>query len=69
MPANQENEYAARPAADGDEIDLREYWRIIGRRRWVIASVFAAAVVLTLLFTLSQIPLINREALEGGAFR
>lgn len=54
MPANQENEYAARPAADGDEIDLREYWRIIVRRRWVIASVFAAAVVLTLLFTLRQ---------------
>lgn len=54
MPANQESEATARPAADGDEIDLREYWRIVVRRRWVIGAVFAAAVVLTLLFTLRQ---------------
>ncbi len=39
---------------DGDEIDLRAYWRVVQRRRWVIASVFAAAVILTLLVTLRQ---------------
>jgi capsular exopolysaccharide synthesis family protein len=54
MPTSQESEAAARQAADGDEIDLRAYWRILMRRRWVIASVFAAVVVVTLLFTLRQ---------------
>jgi capsular exopolysaccharide synthesis family protein len=54
MTANQELELQARSAADGDEIDLRAYWRIVVRRRWVIGAVFAAAVVLTLLFTLRQ---------------
>ncbi len=39
---------------EGDEIDLRAYWRVVQRRRWVIASVFAAAVILTLLVTLRQ---------------
>jgi capsular exopolysaccharide synthesis family protein len=52
MSPIQASEPQAVPAADGDEIDLRAYWRILVRRRWVIASVFAAAVVLTLLFTL-----------------
>jgi len=54
MPTTQESDPQAIPAAGGDEIDLREYWRILLRRRWVIASVFAAVVVLTLLFTLRQ---------------
>jgi capsular exopolysaccharide synthesis family protein len=54
MPTTQETETSAHPAADGDEIDLRAYWRLLVRRRWVIASVFAAAVVVTLLFTLRQ---------------
>lgn len=48
-------EVSDRPAAqDGDEIDLRAYWRVVVRRRWLIASVFAAAVLVTLLFTLRQ---------------
>ena len=54
MTANQEFEPQARAAADGDEIDLRAYWRIIVRRRWLIGAVFASVVVLTLLFTLRQ---------------
>ncbi len=54
-PSNGSVEYV-RPvvAKDEDEIDLRAYWRVIQRRRWVIASVFAAAVILTLLVTLRQ---------------
>ncbi len=44
--------YVRPQTQDGDEIDLRAYWRVLVRRRWVIASVFAAAVVLTLLVTL-----------------
>jgi succinoglycan biosynthesis transport protein ExoP len=44
----------ARPASQEDEIDLRAYWRVAVRRRWVIASVFAAAVLATLLITLRQ---------------
>jgi capsular exopolysaccharide synthesis family protein len=52
MSQTHESEPQAVPAAGGDEIDLRAYWRIVVRRRWVIAAVFAAAVVLTLLFTL-----------------
>ncbi len=45
-----------RPAPQNgeDEIDLRAYWRVVQRRRWVILSVFAAAVILTLLVTLRQ---------------
>jgi len=38
----------------GDELDLRAYWRVIVRRRWLILGVFAAAVVLTMLVTLRQ---------------
>ncbi|HET8542014.1 MAG TPA: Wzz/FepE/Etk N-terminal domain-containing protein, partial [Anaeromyxobacter sp.] len=49
-----EAEGHVRSAADEQEFDLREYWRAFQRRRWVIASVFAAAVILTLLVTLRQ---------------
>jgi len=38
----------------GDELDLRTYWRVIVRRRWLILGVFAATVVLTMLVTLRQ---------------
>ncbi|MGB8930858.1 MAG: polysaccharide biosynthesis tyrosine autokinase [Anaeromyxobacteraceae bacterium] len=54
MPTTQDTEASARPVADGDEIDLRAYWRILMRRRWVIGAVFAAVVLVTLLFTLRQ---------------
>ncbi len=50
-----EPEGYARPAPqDDDELDLRAYWRVIVRRRWLIASIFAAAVLATLLVTLRQ---------------
>jgi succinoglycan biosynthesis transport protein ExoP len=55
MSRPAESEGYVRPAAqEEDEIDLRAYWRVIVRRRWVILGVFAAAVLLTLLFTLRQ---------------
>ncbi len=41
-------------ARSTEEVDLRTYWRVILRRRWVIASVFAAVVLVTLLVTLRQ---------------
>jgi len=55
MPSSNDSREYVRPATkDDDEIDLRAHWRVIMRRRWVIASVFAAAVILTLLVTLRQ---------------
>jgi capsular exopolysaccharide synthesis family protein len=54
MTSNQDIEPQAHPAADRDEIDLRAYWRTLVRHRWVIGSVFAAAVLLTMIFTLRQ---------------
>jgi capsular exopolysaccharide synthesis family protein len=54
MPTTQESDPQPFQAAEGDEIDLRAYWRILVRHRWVIGGLFAAVVVLTLLFTLRQ---------------
>ncbi len=54
MSGTTDSEGNVRPARDEDEIDLRAYWRVVLRRRWTIAAVFTAAVVLTLLFTLRQ---------------
>lgn len=56
---SQDNETpSTTPSADqGDELDLRAYWRVIVRRRWLILGVFAAAIVLTLLVTLRQTPI------------
>jgi capsular exopolysaccharide synthesis family protein len=44
----------AGPPRDEDQIDLRAYWRMVVRRRWVILSVFAAAVLATAVWTLRQ---------------
>jgi polysaccharide biosynthesis transport protein len=52
--ANEPEGYVRPDVQEGDEIDLHAYWRVIVRRRWVIASVFASVVLLTLLFTLRQ---------------
>jgi len=41
---------------DDDTIDLREYWRVLVKRRWVIASVLAIIVVASLLSTILMIP-------------
>lgn len=54
MPHDPEP-YSADPASPvSDQVDIRAYWRVVVRRRWTIAAVFAAAVVLTLLVTLRQ---------------
>ncbi len=40
-----------------DEIDLRSYWRILLKRRWLILGVVAAAIAISLLITLQTTPL------------
>jgi polysaccharide biosynthesis transport protein len=42
---------------EGAEIDLRAYWRVLVRRRWTVAGVFAAAVLATLVATVRQTPI------------
>jgi capsular exopolysaccharide synthesis family protein len=50
-----DSESYVRPIDTGDEpIDLRAYWRVVVRRRWLIASVFAAVVLATVLVTIRQ---------------
>ncbi len=54
MPHDPEP-YSAEPASPvSGQVDIRAYWRVVVRRRWTIAAVLAAAVVLTLLVTLRQ---------------
>jgi len=43
-------------AEDDDSIDLREYWRILSKRRSLILSVLATVVVVTLAATLLMLP-------------
>jgi capsular exopolysaccharide synthesis family protein len=52
--SNVPDEFVRPPPSDDEELDLRAYWRVISRRRWVVASVLAATVFLTLLVTLRQ---------------
>jgi succinoglycan biosynthesis transport protein ExoP len=52
MATTIEKDLRPAPAAARDEIDLRTLWRTLVRRRWLIAGVFGAAVIGTLLFTL-----------------
>ena len=49
--------------ADPDEIDLRAYWRILVKRRRLIASVVAATIALALLLTLMTQPLYRASAM------
>ena len=42
---------------DGDQIDLRAYWRVLSRRRWAVLAVFASAVLVTVVVTLRQTPI------------
>ena len=41
---------------DDDTIDLREYWRILVKRRWTVVGVLAIIVVAALLATLLMVP-------------
>lgn len=49
--------------SDPDEIDLRAYWRILVKRRRLIASVVAATIALALLLTLMTQPLYRASAM------
>ncbi len=42
---------------DDDEIDLRELWQVIQRRKWLILSIALLIFLATLLFTLMQTPI------------
>lgn len=42
---------------DSEEIDLLAYWRILVKRRWLILSVLAGVVALSLLLTLMATPI------------
>jgi polysaccharide biosynthesis transport protein len=59
MPATADSQAPAPAPVAGDtkELDLRAYWRVLMRRRWVVLGVFAAAVLLTLVVTLRQTPI------------
>jgi capsular exopolysaccharide synthesis family protein len=53
QPSTQAEKYAA-VSEQGDIIDLRAYWRVILRRRWIVIPFFVATVVVTALVTLRQ---------------
>ena len=56
MPASQSpDETAAQPIATaGDTLDLRQYWTILLRRRWIVVAAFALVVIATVAYTLRQ---------------
>lgn len=45
-----------------DEIDLLAYWRMLLKRRWLILSIVAGALVLSLLLTLTTTPMYRATA-------
>ena len=47
---------------DDDTIDLREYWRILVKRKWIVVSVLAIITVATLLSTILMIPVYRATA-------
>lgn len=47
---------------DRDEIDLRAYWHILVKRRWLVLSVLAAAAGISLLLTLMATPMYRATA-------
>ncbi|MDT8410268.1 MAG: polysaccharide biosynthesis tyrosine autokinase [Wenzhouxiangellaceae bacterium] len=47
---------------DDDTIDLREYWRILLKRRWMVLSVVMIIVVATLLSTILMVPVYRSTA-------
>ena len=42
------------PAAESESVDLRAYWRVVVRRRWLVIPFFVATVLVTTLVTLRQ---------------
>jgi len=49
-------------AEDDDTIDLREYWRILVKRRWAVISVLTIILVATMLSTTLMIPVYRSTA-------
>ena len=49
-------------AAPVREIHLREHWRTIWIRRWVVAAVFSAVVGLVLLYSFTATPVYEATA-------
>lgn len=54
--------FQAQQHEDDDTIDLREYWRILVKRKWVVISVLAIITVATLLSTVLMIPVYRSTA-------
>jgi capsular exopolysaccharide synthesis family protein len=48
------SEESRSPEPQEPQIDLREYWNILLKRRWTVLAVFVAAVTLAAIFTLRQ---------------
>src|SRR2546421_5950766 len=46
----------------GDEIDLRQYWRIINRRKWAIIGLALAVGLLTTLVVFAMTPIYRASA-------
>ena len=47
---------------DQDTIDLREYWRILTKRKWVVLSVLAIVLSASVLSTILMIPVYRSTA-------
>ncbi|WP_020394915.1 polysaccharide biosynthesis tyrosine autokinase [Thiolinea disciformis] len=50
-------DYRSDPDSDGDEIDLRQLWQIIMRRKWLILSMTLIVLALAILATLMMTPI------------
>lgn len=48
---------------DNDEIDLRKYWLVLLKHRWLVLSILAAVTALALLSTLMTTPIYRASAL------
>ncbi len=52
-PSSQAEAYTS-AQEPSESIDLRAYWRVIARRRWLVIPFFVATVLVTALVTLRQ---------------
>ena len=58
----QYDPFQAQQAEDDDTIDLREYWRILVKRKWVVASAVLIIAAAALLSTMLMIPVYQSTA-------
>ncbi|MGK7294896.1 MAG: GumC family protein, partial [Candidatus Wenzhouxiangella sp. M2_3B_020] len=58
----QYDPFQAQQHEDDETIDLREYWRILVKRKWVVLSVVAIIVVAALLSTILMVPVYKSTA-------